>query len=122
MILSACTEMVEADDSSPVEEVLLREYQIFLRNFAFRKEDEAVREKLAEASLAKASDDVSEDGDYPDCLLTAVACLAEAGQLTEAEAASLISSYAKGNQLLKDCYDHFIEFGDTDDFFDMVRR
>ena len=117
MILAACKEMAETDDSQPVEVVLLREYDIFVRNAAFREE-----EATAEVNAADVFED--EDGDYPDCLLTAVAMLVENDQLTEDAAAGLMASYAKATatgQLLRDAYDHFIEFGNTEDFIDMVR-
>ena len=52
--------------------------------------------------------------------MTAVACLVDNNDLSEDAAAGILASYAKGNQLLRDVYDHFIDFGDVYDFLDMV--
>ena len=64
-----------------------------------------------------------EDGDFSDVLLTAVACLVDQQELSEDAAAALLASWSgsgKRRQLLRDIYDHFIEFGGVDDFLDMV--
>lgn len=121
MVLAACQKFVDTDDSDAVEEMLLREYQIFCRNKTPPRSSEEYTEGQVLAkesfSFAKVSDD-KEDGTFPDCLLTAVACLEN--DIGEDAAATILASYANGNQLLHDIYDHFIEFGGVDDFLSMV--
>jgi len=69
---------------------------------------------------------------FPDVLLTAVACLVDQQELSEDAAAALHASWSSGNRsshcqvgwrqwLLRDIYDHFIEFGGVDDFLDMLK-
>ena len=66
---------------------------------------------LVESSLCKASpEDEDNNKDFPDCLLTAVACLVDQEELTEDTAAAILASYAGGHSLLHDIYDHFICF------------
>jgi hypothetical protein len=137
MVLGACQKFVDTNDSDAVETMLLREYDIYCRNSDFRdveeKPDDATTFTVAaepsstnklqqlESSFVKASDVYEyEEGEFPDVLMTAVACLVDNNDLSEDAAAGILASYAKGNQLLRDVYDHFIDFGDVDDFLDMV--
>jgi len=127
MVLAACHKVAETDDSDAVTSMLQREWDIYVRNSAFRKEeidcpvDFENSRTIIESSLVPASGEAEDDGEFPDCLLTAVACLVDQNELSEDAAASLLASFAKGNELLRDVYDHFIEFGGVDDFIDMVR-
>lgn len=137
MVLGACQKFVDTNDSDAVETMLLREYDIYCRNSDFRdveeKPDDATTFTVAaepsstnklqqlESSFVKVSDVYEyEEGEFPDVLMTAVACLVDNNDLSEDAAAGILASYAKGNQLLRDVYDHFIDFGDVDDFLDMV--
>jgi len=117
--------------------MLLREWDIFCRNKAFREEisDDAsvpyaVPAEPPSTVISLQADVVTDDkasvgysdGDFPDVLLTAVACLVDQQELSEDAAAAILASWSDGgNQLLRDIYDHFIEFGGVDDFLDMVR-
>ena len=128
--------MVETEDSEPVERVLQREFDIYTRNSAFRTDDEedsffldvpATAEvepssSMFESTLVEATNEAKKDADeeFPDILLTAVACLADNGDLEEDEGAALLASYSKGNVLLQDALDFFIEFGGVDDFLEIV--
>ena len=136
LVLGACQKMVDTDDTEAVEEMLLREYGIYDSNKLFRAEMESGNisiqplksssssNSVVESALCKASDDIAmDDGkDFPDCLLTAVACLVDQQELSEDAAAALLASYSQGNELVVNIYDHFIEFGGVDDFLSMVRR
>ena len=139
MVLTACQKFVDAHvcgaemESDAVEDMLFREYSIYERNRAFREElssnvseeDTSVTEpskSLVESSLYKASPEDEDNKDFPDCLLTAVACLVDRKSFTEHTAATILASYAKGHSLLHDIYDHFIEFGGVDDFLSMVSK
>lgn len=136
LVLGACQKMVDTDKTEAVEEMLLREYGIYDSNKLFRAEMESGNisiqplksssssNSVVESALCKASDDIAmDDGkDFPDCLLTAVACLVDQQELSEDAAAALLASYSQGNELVVDIYDHFIEFGGVDDFLSMVRR
>ena len=140
MVLGACQKFVDAHvcgaemESDPVEDMLFREYSIYERNRAFREELSSIvseevtsvdepSESLVESSLRKASpEDEDNNKDFPDCLLTAVACLVDQEELTEDTAAAILASYAGGHSLLHDIYDHFIEFGGVDDFLSMVSK
>ena len=138
MVLAGCRSFLDTNDSDTVEKMLLREWDIFCRNKAFRGEisDDVsvpyavlVEPPSTVISLqpdidadAKTSDGY-EGGDFPDVLLTAVACLVDQQELSEDAAAALLASWSgsgKRRQLLRDIYDHFIEFGGVDDFLDMV--
>ena len=46
--------------------------------------------------------------------------MVDEGELANDKAVALVASYLKGDQLLNEIYDHFIEFGDVDDFLMMV--
>jgi len=117
--------------------MLLREWDIFCRNKAFREEisDDAsvpyaVPAEPPSTVISLQADVVTDDkasvgysdGDFPDVLLTAVACLVDQQELSEDAAAAILASWSDGgNQLLRDIYDHFIEFGGVDDFLDMLK-
>lgn len=133
MVLDACQKMVDTSESDPVEDMQFREYKIYDRNSTFREEQATIRAEQAkykaiqdaapvissssEAALCKASDDIVDDNkDFPDCLLTAVACLVDQNEISEDTAAVILASYSHGNSLVHDIYDHFIEFGGVDDF------
>eukprot|EP00579_Thalassiosira_antarctica_P012061 CAMPEP_0201925474 /NCGR_PEP_ID=MMETSP0903-20130614/14724_1 /ASSEMBLY_ACC=CAM_ASM_000552 /TAXON_ID=420261 /ORGANISM="Thalassiosira antarctica, Strain CCMP982" /LENGTH=738 /DNA_ID=CAMNT_0048463161 /DNA_START=55 /DNA_END=2269 /DNA_ORIENTATION=- len=127
----------DTNDSDKVEEMLLREWDIFCRNKAFREEisDDAsvpyaVPAEPPSTVISLQADVVTDDkasvgysdGDFPDVLLTAVACLVDQQELSEDAAAAILASWSDGgNQLLRDIYDHFIEFGGVDDFLDMLK-
>jgi len=126
MVLAACQQFLDTTDSDIIEEMLLREWDIFCRNKAFREEvfDNASPQYTApvmphESSSVKATGGYK-DGDFPDGLLTAVACLVDQQEISEDSAAALLAKYAQGNRMLSDVYDNFIEFGGVDDFLDMV--
>ena len=115
MILGACEKFVETGDTEFVVEVLLREWNIYCRNNTFRDEEDALASPEAVQHVPSTA-----GREVPDCLLTATACLVDEGELANDEAVALIASYLQGNQLLHEIYDHFIEFGDVDDFLMMV--
>lgn len=127
--------MVEAEDSEPVECMLRREFDIYTRNSAFCTDEEdsfffgvpttaevEPSSSMFESTLVEATNDAKKDDEeeFPDILLTAVACLADNGDLEEDEGAALLASYSKGNVLLQDALDFFIEFGGVDDFLEIV--
>ena len=113
MVLASCEKFVETGDTKFVLEMLLREWNIYCRNNNFREED-------AMSSPKSFHDKPTNDIGFPDCLLTAIACLVDEGDLTNDAAVALLASYLEGNQLLNDVYEHFIEFGDVDVFLEMV--
>mmetsp|Transcript_15228 Transcript_15228/g.33217 ORF Transcript_15228/g.33217 Transcript_15228/m.33217 type:complete len:309 (-) Transcript_15228:505-1431(-) len=130
MVLAACSRFLDTADSDTIEGMLLREWDIFCRNKAFKEgifdavPAAAGREMdgpntALESSLAKNFD--IRGGEFPDVLLTAIAYLVDQQELAEYSAATLLASYAKGNRFLRDAYDHFIDFGGVDDFLDVVR-
>mmetsp|Transcript_17878 Transcript_17878/g.32320 ORF Transcript_17878/g.32320 Transcript_17878/m.32320 type:complete len:311 (-) Transcript_17878:262-1194(-) len=128
---------LDTNDSDKVEEMLLREWDIFCRKKAFREtiSDDvsvpyAVPVEPPSTVISLQADVVTDDkasvgysdGDFPDVLLTAVACLVDQQELSEDAAAAILASWSDGgNQLLRDIYDHFIEFGGVDDFLDMLK-
>ncbi len=114
MVLAACEKFVHTGDTEFVAEVLLREWNIYCRNNTFIEED-----AISSPEVMQYEPTVSTE--VPDCLLTAVASLVDEGELANGEAVALIASYFEGNQLLQEIYDHFIEFGDVNDFLMMVR-
>jgi len=135
MVLDACQKMVDTSESDPVEDMLFREYKVYDSNSTFREEQATIRAEQAkykailqdaapvisssssETALCKASDDIVDGNkDFPDCLLTAVACLVDQNEISEDTAAAILASYSHGNSLVHDIYDHFIEFGGVDDF------
>jgi len=138
MVLDACQKMVDTSESDPVEDMLFREYKVYDSNSTFREEQATIRAEQkykaiqdapstdaapvissssSETALCKASDDIVDGNkDFPDCLLTAVACLVDQNEISEDTAAVILASYSHGNSLVHDIYDHFIEFGGVDDF------
>ena len=138
MVLDACQKMVDTSESDPVEDMLFREYKVYDSNSTFREEQALIRAEQAknkatqdaapvissssETASCKASDDIIDGNkDFPDCLLTAVACLVDQNEISEDTAAAILASYSHGNSLVHDIYDHFIEFGGVDDFLSMLR-
>jgi hypothetical protein len=122
MVLSACQKFVETSDGDVIVDMLFREWDIYCGNKVFLSEEKenccADRNPSTESSLsAKVS---TADGNFPRCLLTAVGCLVEQDEVTEDAAAKILVSYAEGDNLLHDVYDHFIRFGGVDDFLRMV--
>lgn len=121
MILSACQKMAASDDSQYVEAALAREWDIYCRNKSLRDSvgvtggEPLSSSSLVESTMIKASDNeddsVESKSAFPECLLTAVACLTDQGELTEDAAAGILASYARGNSLIHDIYDHYVEFG-----------
>lgn len=113
MVLAACEKFVSTGDTEFVVEVLIREWNIYCRNNTFREEGANTPPKELQIEPSPCAD-------VPDCLLTAIACLVDEGELANDKAVALVASYLKGDQLLNEIYDHFIEFGDVDDFMMMV--
>ena len=54
-------------------------------------------------------------------LTTACSCLTELNDVTANEAAAILASYAKGNQVVADVYETYMQDGDTDTFLSMLR-
>lgn len=135
-VLEACKEFVASNDSDVVEDMLLREFGIYCKNRErlckpFDELEEQFKEKNATAEVVEypdvlvklasiGSDDTVEE-DIPDLLLTAVAALVDLEEMGEDSAAAIVASYMKGNVLLRDIYDRFVEHGDTEEFLFMVR-
>lgn len=113
MVLSACEKFAETGDTEFVVEMLLREWNIYCRNNIFREEDVI-------SSPEQVQQETHACAEVPNCLLTAVACLIDEDELANDEAVALVASYLQGDQLLHEVYDHFIEFGNVDDFLMMV--
>jgi hypothetical protein len=75
---------------------------------------------LPELSNPSVEASLSTNGDFPRCLLTAAGCLVEQEDMTEDAEAKILVSYAEGDNLLHDVYDHVIQFGGVDDFLRIV--
>ena len=127
MVLAACNRFVDMDDSDPVEEMLSREWHIFCRNKAFQEktfvntsdQHPAETSVTASDSSCKSSDSYAVD-QFPNILRTAMVHLVDSDAISEEKAVTLMASFSEGNQLLRDIYDHFIQYGDVDDFLNMV--
>lgn len=129
MVLAACNKFVDMGDGDPIEEMLRREWDIFCCNKSFQKEisgnisDQHPAESLETVSEPsyKSSDNCA--GEHsPNIIRTAMAYLVDSNDISEEKAATVITSFIKGNQLLRDICDHFINFGDVDDFLNMMRQ
>lgn len=125
MVLAACQRFVDMDDSDPAEEMLCREWDIFCRNKASREESSGdVSSQFPTEStgyvLESPAGENFSNKQTPNILQTAVNCLEDQQELSEEKGLAILTSYAKGNQLLRDIYDHFMKFGDVDDFLNMV--
>ncbi|EED95156.1 predicted protein [Thalassiosira pseudonana CCMP1335] len=135
-VLEACKEFVASNDSDVVEDMLLREFGIYCKNRErlykpFDELEEQFKEKNATAEVVEypdalvklasiGSDDTVEE-DIPDLLLTAVAALVDLEEMGEDSATAIVASYMKGNVLLRDIYDRFVEHGDTEEFLFMLK-
>ena len=140
LVLSACEQFLETNDSDVVESMILREWDIFCKNKDCRLSNEVVEgnsgvihkfssenETGVFKSLSSSAFDTSlnefsitEDCGVPDLLITAVTALVDLQEISDDAAAAILASYQKGNQLLHDVYKHFVDFGNTDEFLSMV--
>lgn len=126
MVLSACQNFVKSNDCDGVVDMLFREWDIYCGNKSFLSDDANSYQGQVqvlpevESSLIKTFDSTATDGNFPSCLLTGVGCLVDQQEMSEDAAVKILVSYAEGDKLLHDIYDHFIEFGGVDDFLKMV--
>jgi hypothetical protein len=123
IVLSACKDFVETNDSAVIDGMILREWEIYQRNHErFFVNDNAL---AAERSTASDASDVSpvlgEYEEVPDLLLTAVAALVDLGELKEDTAAAMIASAMKGNILVKGAFETYMEDGDTEEFLKQLK-
>jgi hypothetical protein len=103
--------------------MILREWDIYRKNRDYlfseaeHKVKEAAREEVPSLSITAAED----DEDVPDLLLTAVAALVDLDEMSEDAAAGIVASYMKGNVIVRDMYERFIELGNTDEFLQQLK-
>ena len=133
MVLSACQKFAETNDCDVIVDMLFREWDIYCGNKAILSEEkenvcvdsddtsfEGQIQTLPGLSNPSVEASLSTNGDFPRCLLTAAGCLVEQEDMTEDAEAKILVSYAEGDNLLHDVYDHVIQFGGVDDFLRIV--
>jgi hypothetical protein len=113
VVIAACKEFIESNDSEVMETMIRREWEIYCKNQEKFFETSAA-ESISEAGSASVG--AAEYQEAPELLLTAVAALVDMGEMEEDNAAVLIASYMRGNYLLRDIFNHYVEHGNTDGF------
>ena len=132
LVLEACKDFVDSNDAEVMSNMIEREWSIYCKNnqivpksdAASVAEDyleEELEEKLKEDVASVEPDAKTKNKDIPEVLTTACSCLAELNDVTANEAAAILSSYAKGNQVVSDVYETYMQDGDTDTFLSMLR-
>lgn len=120
VVLAACKDFIETDDNEVMEGMLLREYEIYCKN-----QERFFMDGTAELDNAQVKALESVGGDEPkleapDLLVTAVAALVDMG-LEESQGAVLVASYIRGNEVVRNVYENYIEHGDTEGFFQELK-
>ena len=123
LVLEACKDFVDSNDAEVMSNMIEREWSIYCKNNQIVPKSDAtsVAEELKEdvESVEHGAKDMIKD--IPEVLTTACSCLAELNDVTANEAAAILSSYAKGNQVVSDVYETYMQDGDTDTFLSMLR-
>ena len=108
LVLEACKDFVDSNDAEVMDNMIEREWSIYCKNNQVVPESDAtsVAEELEEElkTVFEHKDKV-EDKEIPEVLTTACSCLAELNDVTANEAAAILASYAKGNQVVADVYE-----------------
>jgi hypothetical protein len=112
LVLEACKDFVESNDAEVMETMINREWSIYCKNNKIDLKSDAsiVAEEFEESNK-----------ETPAVLSTAVKCLLELNDVTMNEAAAILTSYTKGNQVVADVYETYMNDGDTDTFLSMLR-
>jgi len=118
LVLEACKDFVESNDAEVMETMIKREWSIYCKNNQIVTESDAsvVAEELEESNTVEYN-----DKEIPEVLSTACNCLVELNDVTMNEAVAILTSYAKGNQVVADVYETYMSDGDTDTFLSMLR-
>jgi hypothetical protein len=113
VVIAACKEFIESNDSEVMVTMIRREWEIYCKN-----QEKFFETSAADSTSESASPSVgaAEYQEAPELLLTAVAALVDMGEMEEEDAAVLIASYMRGNYLLRDIFNHYVEHGNTDGF------
>ena len=127
LVLEACKDFVDSNDAEVMSNMFEREWSIYCKNNQIVPKSDAtsVAEELEEelkedvVSVEHEAKDMIKD--IPEVLTTACSCLAELNDVTANEAAAILSSYAKGNQVVSDVFETYMQDGDTDTFLSMLR-
>jgi hypothetical protein len=94
-----------------MEAMILREWEIYCKN-----QEKFFQTPVEEELSGTASIEDAEYQEAPDLLVTAVAALVEMGDVSEDNAAVLVASYMRGNYLLREIFDHYVEHGNEEGF------
>ncbi len=137
LVLEACKDFVVSDDADVMDKMIEREWSIYCKNnrvvfkpdttsVAEDSEEEVEAEVEVEEGVKQEFKAVEHSGndmsnDIPEVLTTACSCLAELKDVTPNEAAAILASYAKGNQVVADVLETYMADGDTDTFLSMLR-
>eukprot|EP00985_Skeletonema_marinoi_P016544 scaffold8922_cov219-Skeletonema_marinoi.AAC.23 len=128
LILEACKDFVDSNDAEVMDNMIEREWSIYCKNNQIvpKADATAVAEELEEELKTvvehKGMVEVEgKDKEIPEVLTTACSCLTELNDVTANEAAAILASYAKGNQVVADVYETYMQDGDTDTFLSMLR-
>ena len=119
LVLEACKDFVKSNDAEIMEDMIKREWSIYCTNnqIVLKSDVATVDEELEEEPMAVENKDKT----IPEVLSTAATCLAEMNDVTSNEADAILASYAKGNQVVSDVYETYMQDGDTDTFLSMLR-
>lgn len=127
LLLDACKDFVRSNDADVMEKMLGREWSIYCKNNHISPKVESETETLVEG-LEEEVDAMDQNATQnenvtliPEVLSTAITCLEELGDINPSEAAAILTSYSKGNQLVVDVYETYMQDGDTDTFLSMLR-
>ncbi|KAK1734694.1 hypothetical protein QTG54_014567 [Skeletonema marinoi] len=128
LILEACKDFVDSNDAEVMDNMIEREWSIYCKNNQIVPKADATsvaeesEEELETVVEHKGKVEVKgKDKEIPEVLTTACSCLTELNDVTANEAAAILASYAKGNQVVADVYETYMQDGDTDTFLSMLR-
>ena len=127
LVLEACKDFVDSNDAEVMSNMIEREWSIYCKNNQIVPKSDATSvaeeldEELKEDVESVEPEAKDKNKDIPEVLTTACSCLAELNDVTANEAAAILSSYAKGNQVVSDVYETYMQDGDTDTFLSMLR-
>ena len=123
LVLAACHDFVKSNDADVMENMIKREWSIYCKNnkCTFKSDTATVPEKENEEEEEKPRAEAFKVKEIPEVLSTATNCLAELGDLTANESSAILASYSKGNNVVADVYETYMQDGDTDTFLSMLR-
>lgn len=133
LVLEACKDFVVSDDANVMDKMIEREWSIYCKNnrVVLKSDIKSKAEDSGDTTEVEAEVEVKQElktveqkdncKDIPEVLATACSCLAELKDVTPNEAAAILSSYSKGNQVVADVYETYMQDGDTDTFLSMLR-